>query len=79
MDTYQLQKSNLVMGNDQPLYVSQTKDVHFDTKGRPGNLDPALAKDLRGHHFKLGSDGNSYQTVSKLDFEPKKGEMAVLN
>ena len=48
------------MGNDVPSYVSETKQTFNDPKGRPSNLDPILAKDLRIHHFNLGSHPNSY-------------------
>ena len=48
------------------------------TTGQPGQLDPALAKDLRTHHFQLGPEAVRYQPISK-DYDGAYAKPGVMD
>jgi len=37
-------------------------------QGNPSKLDPALAKDLRSHHFKAEDHNQYYNTSYRIDY-----------
>lgn len=58
--------SHLTVGTDGAPMVSVTQSTFRPhTTGQAGQLDPAMAKDLRTHHFKLGPEAVSYKPISK--------------
>lgn len=49
-------------------YLQRPLNTHYqtdfiETNGKPSNLDPTLAKDLRSHHTTLGIDRAEWETT----------------
>lgn len=58
-----LRSSHYHLGyRDRPLDTTYG-DEFIDRKGRPSNLDPNLAKDLRSHHGNFGIDPQDWTTT----------------
>lgn len=58
--------SHLTVGTDGVPMVSVNQSTFRPhTTGQKGQLDPALAKDLRTHHFQLGPEAVRYKPISK--------------
>ena len=71
--------SHLTVGTDGAPMVSVNQAAYRPhTTGEPGKLDPALAKDLRTHHFQLGPGGNHYKPISK-DFAGQPGAPGMMD
>lgn len=49
-------------------------DEFIDRKGKPSNLDPHLAKDLRSHHANLGIDPIDWHTTYRTQHAWKQPE-----
>ena len=71
--------STLILGTEAAPPVSTTQAVYRPTTSAgPSKLDPKLNKELRGHHFKLGSDQKFYATTNSF-YGAGKGEPSKLD
>jgi hypothetical protein len=71
--------SNLILGTEAAPPVSTNQAIYRPTTSTGASkLDPKLNKELRGHHFKLGTDQKFYATTNSF-YGAGKGEPSKLD